>query len=735
MGDWSSLLSNDLQPEDVRWMNAGSDGGGVLDQARAVMSKGSIVEYECYDARGRPQGRALIRLQDWEDYANGVLKAEHLCASDPYYEWYGQHELAGGRGIYHLCSSKRTDCTQRLGRGDRRELVHLEKWRMTNPLMMMEHEFSKEVALKAVRNWVSNFTQVVPEPPGFPPGPPRGARGADQTGIDEELEKLNKEEEPPKEKTRGRAEPSGSEAKPRGSVGILLEKKAAERREALLEKDKKKKKKREERGRSRSRRGRRRRGDDSSSARSGGSDRSRSSESSRSFREPSTRGEVEMWRLSQRNPGVLLRRGMVEMGRYLADRAPADGDTEDWTSARMMAYISQVILPTVVDRGAEPSRVADPRPGDRLPVAGQVGRAGRPVDAEAESRGDVPDRSGVALSSAPRVDSFSRGVVDDGGREEEDRPHGVGSQQAQRDDREREKDRQIGTRRRCSEERGHRDATQKDERGRRSSGERTKGDHRRSSPHDRAEKTRSGSRKRRRRSRRERSAEDATLQEGEQREERKQKRRRKRKAEGRSPDKGAKPHAPEILTDNESFETVALASDAESTLDIMRKWLQSEETGGLSVAQTGALLALAIRRSGTPLGEYLGLSLVPGSDDGAGGGRQRSVLPLPLLEDSRTELQKLFNEGEFRRLAGSWANKKQNKEKAAKLIRKAGMLIWHALLVTALNVLWTSGGAGGRVCRSEPTKAQRMALDRLWERVRDFVDDSSETQEKVPYPG
>ena len=97
-----------------------------------------------------------------------------------------------------------------------------------------------------------------------------------------------------------------------------------------------------------------------------------------------------------------------------------------------------------------------------------------------------------------------------------------------------------------------------------------------------------------------------------------------------------------------------------------------------------------------------------------------------------TELRKLFADGEYRRLAGTWATKKQNKEKAARQIRRAGMLTWHGLVVVGLNFLWTGGSKLRSVCRGEPTKAQQLALDRLWMVVKDFVDDSSESQEKVP---
>ena len=52
-----------------------------------------------------------------------------------------------------------------------------------------------------------------------------------------------------------------------------------------------------------------------------------------------------MWRLSRRNPGSLLKKGMEEMSRYLAERAPGEeGGTGAWMDHRMMAYISQVVL-------------------------------------------------------------------------------------------------------------------------------------------------------------------------------------------------------------------------------------------------------------------------------------------------------------------------------------------------------------------------------------------------------
>ena len=175
-----------------------------------------------------------------------------------------------------------------------------------------------------------------------------------------------------------------------------------------------------------------------------------------------------------------------------------------------------------------------------------------------------------------------------------------------------------------------------------------------------------------------------------------------------------------------------MGAGAEEFTATMKQWLKSEECGGLSVSQTGALLCLAIRRSGTPLGQYLERLVMPESIDGTDGRRQRSLLPIPLLPDSQEEIKKLFEGGEFRRLAGTWGVKKSNKERAAREMRRIGMLCWHGLVITFLNFMWSGGGAKGQVPVGNPTHSQKMAQDRLWETVRDFVDDNSETKERIP---
>ena len=206
---------------------------------------------------------------------------------------------------------------------------------------------------------------------------------------------------------------------------------------------------------------------------------------------------------------------------------------------------------------------------------------------------------------------------------------------------------------------------------------------------------------------------------------------RKRKGPGAGDGQNEEPDA-ETDWEQESLQSAQVEEGGEHLLGVLKSWLQSEECGGLSISQCGALLAVAAFRSGTPLGSYLSRALVPGSSSGQRNRRQRSLLPLPLWDDSVTELKKLQEEGEFRRLAGSWAEKKMSKDKAGRLSRKVGLLVWHGLTVTVLNFLWTGGGGKGEVAAGPPGKAQSQALDRIWELVKVFVDDNSESTSKVP---
>lgn len=49
--------------------------------------------------------------------------------------------------------------------GDRRELVHLEQWRLVSPKMMAEEVYSKKIGLRQIKEFVDGFSPRVPEPP------------------------------------------------------------------------------------------------------------------------------------------------------------------------------------------------------------------------------------------------------------------------------------------------------------------------------------------------------------------------------------------------------------------------------------------------------------------------------------------------------------------------------------------------------------------------------------------
>eukprot|EP00435_Cladocopium_sp_Y103_P069810 s1270_g34.t1 len=526
--DWHKVVTRGLSAEEVAWNDGETQGEAVLDIARACMTKDALVEYECYNDQRRPQGRAVMVLRDWEDYAKGILVADHLKASDPYYEWYGNEKLKNGGGVYHLCDlcgSKLKDCPMRLSRADRREMVHVQRWRMVNPLIMAENEYMKPLAVELVRDWVHGFVPAerVPEPAvGRAPGPPGGG-GGDHTGLDRAAEEARK----------GGA---GEELAVEGQMGV--------------------------------------------------------------------RNQREMVTLGT---GVdLLLAGKLPVGRFDDPEIESSGNV----SRR----------PVMADRrtsGVDTPHGRQPHGGARK------AQSSARVSAEEKSRAD---ETGEVRGQAKRDPERSR--------------------------------------------RKRREANRRAEAGERSS----------------------GSRRRRKRKREEAKA---VLEEGQ---EGKRQRRDKEAA-------GSKPHSPEASYEQEPFETTAVTPDAGDLLETMKAWLKSEECGGLSIAQNGALLALVINRSGTPLSKYLERLAGPGSDDGGEGyGR---------LESS-ADLQGL------------------GKEKAAREMRRIGLLVWHGLVVTFLNFLWSGGAPQSRMPPAEPSQGQKMAQNRLWETVKDFVDDTSEVKEKVP---
>ncbi len=189
------------------------------------------------------------------------------------------------------------------------------------------------------------------------------------------------------------------------------------------------------------------------------------------------------------------------------------------------------------------------------------------------------------------------------------------------------------------------------------------------------------------------------------------------------------PYSPSL--DSVSESEAELSSTVDEVLDGYRKWLKDNDLGGLTIVQAGAHLLLQIDKSGTKLGAYMRRmldepTLAEGKD------RQRGVLPLPILNDSRKEVGVILSSGDYRRLAGTWKTKQQMKGgKVAREMRRIGLLTWHFLLCCGLNFQWTGGKSVGGVCLRDPTKAQKKCLDHLWESAKLFVDDRSEVKEKL----
>ncbi len=123
------------------WVDAEDMGSESLLIAKAGMKAGRYLEYTCYESTGAPQGWAVLKLQSWEE--EGVLRASHGERSDKYYQWYVDHDIRDKGALYHVCTGKHSTCRFKLPRGDRRILIHLDRWRLLSPATMVLGEYMK----------------------------------------------------------------------------------------------------------------------------------------------------------------------------------------------------------------------------------------------------------------------------------------------------------------------------------------------------------------------------------------------------------------------------------------------------------------------------------------------------------------------------------------------------------------------------------------------------------------
>eukprot|EP00438_Fugacium_kawagutii_P020958 Skav211849 [mRNA] locus=scaffold305:925833:932175:+ [translate_table: standard] len=721
LGDWAGALTRGFSTVDQQWHDAKEIGIESQESARRIMSKGSLVEYECYDQRGRGQGRAVIRLIEWADYGSAMLKADHVVASDSYYDWYARKDLKASKAVYHVCGDQRRKCKEKLPRGDRREVVHVERWRMLTPLAMLDTSYLADLGKRALEEWVQNFVPTVPEP-AVPPvsGPPVGGGAGGRTGLDEALEQVDGGTAPEvdeREKRNKEAEDPGR-AKPKGSVGALLEKRAMEQRAAILTEAEVEVEE-----------GDPRRGALRTGATQAGRGR-------RFFESPLPGGGRAMAAVgktprkapSERDDGAPTVPRREERERAGSRRGPVDAQQDDG-----LRKPGHTVAASSGDHGdPKLQRTGHDRHRNRFTTQRPTPRTGGLVDATNESAGELLERPGMVPSAPSGADTSSGGITELRDGTAKSRKAGADEREAQGDDvkRQRRRSPQIGVgRQEPAREVDSCDAIKREGKRERSRGRPEASELRKGSSSDPKRprggvilKERSDTIELRPAARM--GSGSGTVETKQAHLERERRRKEQREEEHKEPDASKE----DEVTTAESGEVDEAAKDA---LDLLRRWLKNEDASSLSAAQSGALLALLAYRSGTGLGQYLKRSV-----SGSGGernSRQRSLLPLPLKEDSVEALRGLFESGEFRKLAGAGSSKSRpNKEKAARTSRRLGLLIWHGLVVVLINNFWTGGGATGKIHSGSVSKAQEKALERLWQSVRRFMDDGSESTEKVP---
>ena len=140
--------------------------------------------------------------------------------------------LKDGKDFYYLCSGSRTKCKEKFLRGDGRELVYINRWRLANILMTNNMEYIRKKIMEDIINFVDGWTPRGPEPIGVPSTKEKPELLDDPIGLDKALEEAKKAatEKGETEEKKGEAKVEAGRGR-KGSVEALLERKAAERRE------------------------------------------------------------------------------------------------------------------------------------------------------------------------------------------------------------------------------------------------------------------------------------------------------------------------------------------------------------------------------------------------------------------------------------------------------------------------------------------------------------------------
>ena len=141
-------LSLGRSNRDLAWFVGSDLLGRAQEAAHEAFEQERVLEYECYDAQWRSQGRAVVTLRDWEDKERCLFTGSHGPSSDVYYAWYAEHQMGLENGLYHVCDCAGARCKFRKPRGDNRELIHVDRWRLLTPLAMVETEYLRDMGIK-----------------------------------------------------------------------------------------------------------------------------------------------------------------------------------------------------------------------------------------------------------------------------------------------------------------------------------------------------------------------------------------------------------------------------------------------------------------------------------------------------------------------------------------------------------------------------------------------------------
>lgn len=652
--DWNELLSEGLALSDLGWVDSEKN-GDPYGRVKDLLCEGRLIEYQCYDVRHRPQGLAVIELLGWADEEKRLLKAVHLAASDEYYQWYGENSLVVDECVYHLCDKGHRGCGFRGNRHDGRQVIHLDRWRAVNAGLLEGQVYSHDVAVSRMRTVVN---KVVPHPvsPPVPAlshhAPPVGVGGAG-SGLDEALLGGGF---PPMPAEVKRPEKAADERKPerKARVGQLLAERAEKFEAAAGSKHAKKKRKLKGRD-DRLERKKRSRGEDGPET---SSEDEKSSDSSEApFQKLSTRAEMDIWRQSQKSPGKLLKSGLQEMGRFLADRV-GENPLEGWQDRKVMAYINQVLL---TQHPVQNLGIRNLREAQTLGMAIDMLMSGN-----LGSLGDLLMQRLKALETAVNEQSWGSArhqeLIAPGSKPHESRRKRSCSQSRTpspqtegRFGEEQGEPQQIGSRRRGAGQQAPRDAIHVPEKqpreGRREEGQfqrRSEGGSEVSGQEPERRRRRHRRRRERHREAQEESMEGLEVEEEGQAERIEEPAEEERGRRIRWELKSVSPKRQRTETRAESssgcqdgFDTEIDDDLVENALLDLRSWLTENDVEGLSVAQLGAHLAIQIQKSQVHLAKYLERMLASPNEEPGGNGRGASSRFRP-LKIPKKQLSKYF---------------------------------------------------------------------------------------------